>query len=153
MVGIKVHKQVIIRSVENSQCCFHPISAQTTPPPQYFMPVPVRAIPISIIVTDVTRGGKIFLMVFLGSRERNASSKPHTITVPSILRKDIEIIERLVCKIKQINAALDSTYFPKATFPSMPSFFICEIAISKIGRKVKDVPMTDRTPEPKNNFL
>ena len=41
-------------------CSFQIISAHTTPPPQYFIPVPVKATPIKVTVMAVTKGGKIF---------------------------------------------------------------------------------------------
>ena len=41
------------------ECSFQTMSAHTAPPPQYFIPVPVKATPIKMTVIEVTTGGKI----------------------------------------------------------------------------------------------
>jgi hypothetical protein len=82
----------------------------------------VSATPIRITVTHDTTGGNSFLRILVGKAEKKSSSSEHTIAVPSIL--------------------------PYASCPSMPSAFIWAIPISKIGKKVKLVPITDKTPLP-----
>jgi hypothetical protein len=75
-----------------------------------------------ITVTQDTTGGKSFFSILVGMAEKNISKSEHNIAVPSI--------------------------FPYASCPSIPSAFIWEIPISKIGKKVKLVPITDKTPLP-----
>ena len=45
---------------------FQAISLHTAPPPQYFMPVPVRPMPMHMTATPVTRGGNILPELVLG---------------------------------------------------------------------------------------
>ena len=61
------------------------MSAHTTPPPQYLIPVPVKEMPIKMTVMDEMRGGNRRMRTRTGSKERHISSMPHTILVPSIL--------------------------------------------------------------------
>ena len=57
--------------------------------PQYFIPVPVRATPISITVVAVTMGGNTFFKI-LGDRiERRISRRPQRAAVPNILQKKV----------------------------------------------------------------
>jgi hypothetical protein len=101
---------------------FQATSAHTVPPPQYFMPVPVRPMPMHMTATPVTRGGNILLSRFLGTKERKISRKEQIMTVPSIL--------------------------PYASSASVPSAFMALMPFSNTGRKVNEVPITESTPVP-----
>mmetsp|Transcript_17094 Transcript_17094/g.35874 ORF Transcript_17094/g.35874 Transcript_17094/m.35874 type:complete len:91 (+) Transcript_17094:1065-1337(+) len=67
------------------ECSFQIISPQTTPPPQYFIPVPVSATPINVTVTAQTTGGNMRLMNLPGTSEKHNSKMAQTMLVPSIL--------------------------------------------------------------------
>ena len=51
-------------------------------------------------------------------------------------------------KKKLTHNQIHKTYWPYASYGSTPSFFICAMAISKMGKKVKLVPITLSTPDP-----
>ena len=87
---------------------FQFMSAHTAPPPQYFMPVPVRPAPEEHH-RDAGNERERLRSASLGMNARKISTKQHTMTVPSI--------------------------FPYASSGSTPSAFIAAMPASKTGRK------------------